>query len=118
MSEPFEPRPEEKGALAPPSRRPPTAVGVSTPPPPPPHRHRQQRRSVRAVFRPLYVFTATCIGGGTALFFLAPWLLLRVTGVTLAVIGLSFCSLVLWVRFRGAGAWSSRREYQPIRNDR
>ena len=29
------PRPEPSGALVPPSRHPPTAVGVATPPPPP-----------------------------------------------------------------------------------
>jgi len=114
MNEPFEPRPEGKGALAPPSRRPPTAVGVSTPPPPPPHR-RHKQRGVRGVFQPLYIFTATCIGGGTALLLLAPWLLLRLAGATAAVVGLIFCSMILWVRSGAAASWSLRREYRSIR---
>jgi len=117
MSGPFEPRPEERGALAPPSRRPPTAVGVGTPPPPPPNR-RHNRRSVWAAFQPLYVFTATCIGGGTALVLFAPWLLLRVAGATAAVVGLIFCSMILWVRSGAAALWSLRREHRSIRKRR
>jgi hypothetical protein len=43
------PEPEARGAMAPPNRRPPTAVGADTPEPPPaprPHRHSHTERTV------------------------------------------------------------------------
>lgn len=43
------PEPEDRGALAPPGRRPPTAVGAATPEPPPaprPQRHSHTERTV------------------------------------------------------------------------
>ena len=117
MNEQLEPRPEEKGALAPPNRRPPTAVGVSTPPPPPPFRRIVSRKASRFM-QPLYIFTATSLAGGAALFFLAPWILLRASGATLAAIGLFFSFLIVWIHSGAAAAWSSRREYRAIEKHR
>src|SRR5258705_13226487 len=58
-------QPQEKGELAPPGRRPPTAVGAETPPPPPPESPRprpapERRRPV--LFR---VFQAVRRAAGT-----------------------------------------------------
>lgn len=114
MNEEFEPRTEAKGALAPPNRRPPTAVGVSTPPPPPPFRRIAVSRP-RTVLQPLYIFTASSITVGTALLILAPWLLLKVTGATIGSIGLFFLILIVWVNSGAAAAWSSRRDPRALR---
>ena len=48
------PRPEPRGDLVPPTRHPPTAVGVATPPPPPPPRalpRPRYRRGLLATLR-------------------------------------------------------------------
>jgi hypothetical protein len=115
MNEEFEPRTEAKGALAPPNRRPPTAVGVGTPPPPrPPFRRVAVSTSVTA-FRPLYVFTASSVAAGTILWFLAPWLVLKVTGASFVLVGLFFATWILWVNSGASAAWRLRREHRAIR---
>ena len=114
MDEQLDPRPEEKGFLAPPNRRPPTAVGVSTPPPPHPPFRRIARRRTRSFFQPLYVFTATSIVGGTALWLLGASIFLRVAGVTFAVVGLFSFMFILSVNSGAAAAWSLWREHRWI----
>ena len=118
MDEQFEPQPEEKGFLSPPNRRPPTAVGVSTPPPPPPPFHRTGKRRAHRFFRPAYMLTVSSVVGGTALWFLAASIFLKITGVTFAVVGLLWCVCILWINTRAAAAWSVQREYRWIQKRR
>ncbi len=108
MDKEFEPTPEEEGNLAPPGRRPPTAIGVKTPPPPPPRGNRRIRSST-ARFHPYYIIPSLFLVGGAAAVLFAPWLLLRVFGASLAVAGLFYWLLVLWV-YSGANAWWSLRQ--------
>ena len=115
MHKEFEPRPEEKGALAPPNRRPPTAVGVGTPPPPRPPFRRITRSRARIILQPLYIFTASSIVAGSVLWFLTPWLLLKAAGATFAVVGLFFATWILWINSGAASAWQLRREHRAIR---
>jgi hypothetical protein len=118
MDEELEPLPEEKGFLSPPNRRPPTAVGVGTPPPPHPPFRRITKRRVRGLLQPLYLFTATSLFGGAALWFFAAPIFLRIGGATLAVVGLFLLALMLWVNTGAAAAWSLRREHSLIQRRR
>ena len=114
MTESFEPRPEEKGSLVPPNRRPPTAIGVKTPPPPPPHPHRRIR-SMPARFNPFYIVPTLFLAGGAAAVLFAPWILVRVIGAILGASGLLYWLLALWV-YSGVEAWLSlRKESRKIR---
>jgi hypothetical protein len=114
VNEQLEPRPEEKGFLPPPNRRPPTTVGVSTPPPPHPPFRRPPKRRTRSLFQPLYVFTATSVVGGTALWHLAASIFLRAAGATFAVVGFFWLIFILWVNTGAAAAWSLWREHRWI----
>ena len=111
MTDAWAPRPEEKGSLVPPNRRPPTAVGVKTPPPPPPHR---RITSTTSVFHPIYVVPVLFLGGGALALLFAPWLLVKVAGASIAAIGFVFSAMILWVQ-SGAAAWWSSREYGRMR---
>jgi hypothetical protein len=114
VDEQLEPRPDEKGFLSPPNRRPPTAVGVSTPPPPRPPFRRIAKRSARSLFQPLYIFTATSVVGGVVLWLLAASISIRAGGATLAVAGLFGFVFILWVNTGASVAWSLAREHRWI----
>lgn len=60
MADRFPPTPQSAGALGPPDRHPPTAVGVATPPPPPPPNRGRAARS--APMGPLRRLLRACSG--------------------------------------------------------
>jgi hypothetical protein len=67
------------------------------------------------VLRPLYILTATYLGVGTVLLVLAPWLLLRVVGGTIAGVGLLFSLMFAWLDSGAAARWALWRKNRWIR---
>jgi hypothetical protein len=106
------PRPQEQGALEPPNRWPPTAIGTATPPPPP---RRGAPRRARSVFRPAYVVASGLTLGGLATTLLAPWLTLRAMGWTVLAAGILFAVLLAWVHTGAAARVALWRRTRWIR---
>ena len=89
--------PQVSGQLVPPSRRPPTAVGLAMLPAPlsPRRRFSRSRRSIRN--HPL-VKTAEWMSLGSAVAWFAPWTPIRIAGMLFATLG-----------FAGGTTWLVRR---------
>ena len=91
-----EPIPQVSGQLVPPSRRPPTAVGLAMLPAPlSPRRFARTKRSIR--HHPL-VRTAEWMSLGSAIAWFAPWAPIRIAGLIFATLG-----------FGGGATWLVRR---------
>jgi len=106
-----EPIPLEQGSLDPPDRNPPTAVGTATPPPPFRGRFGSgYRRTWVRIWVRIAVFTL----GGSLLAWLAPWRLLAVVGLGVALTGPLVVVTMLWSLYV-APRLRRRRENRWIR---
>jgi hypothetical protein len=92
------PVPQESGQLVPPSRRPPTAVGLAMLPAPLPPPGRAWRRRQFRFNHPL-VKSAEWIAIGTTIAWLAPWTAARIAGLTFGALGLGAGLTWLTIRF-------------------
>ena len=109
-----DPIPQASGQLVPPSRRPPTAVGLAMLPAPlsPRGRFARSKRSIRN--HPL-VKTAEWMSLGSAVAWLAPWSPIRIAGLVLAMLGIGGGATWLVRRFvigaviRAWSRWRNRR---------
>ena len=114
-----DPIPQASGQLVPPSRRPPTAVGLGMLPAPlsPQRRFGRGKRSIRN--HPL-VKTAEWMSVGSAVAWLAPWTPIQVAGMIFAALGFAGGTTWLVRRFvigsvvRAWGRWQNRRNAHRV----
>jgi hypothetical protein len=119
MNDWLDPDPEESGLLVPPSRRPPTALGLATPPTPLPRRHRfgWERWSPRR--HPL-VRSAEWMTIGAAIALVTPWTIIRVAGIVVGSLGFGAGATWLTRRvvarafFRGWNRWKRATRSAPV----
>lgn len=102
------PIPQESGRLVPPSRRPPTAVGLAMLPAPLPPRRRAERHWRFRLNHPL-VRTVEWVAVGSIVAWLAPSAPMRIAGLAFGALGLGAGLTWLAIRFAVrplARAWS------------
>ena len=109
------PIPQVSGQLVPPSRRPPTALGLAMLPAPVPPR-RQFARYKRSIRNHPLVKTAEWMSLGSAVAWFAPWAPIRIAGVIFATLGFGAGTTWLVRRFvirlvsRAWSRWHIRRK--------
>jgi hypothetical protein len=113
-----DPIPQVSGQLVPPSRRPPTAVGLAMLPAPlSPRRESRNKRSLRN--HPM-VKTAEWMSLGSAVAWFAPWSPIRIAGLILATLGFGAGTTWLVRRFvigsvvRAWSRWQNRRNARRL----
>lgn len=92
------PIPQESGQLVPPSRRPPTAVGLAMLPAPLPPRGKRTPHWRFRLNHPL-VRTVEWVALGSIVAWLAPWTAVRIAGLAFGALGLGGGLTWLTIRF-------------------